>query len=130
MKREKHTHSVISQVVCRFIEGQFASFNDSLKKCGPSITKVKEWASFAGQDACIPSQLNLDSFLEMQTMTESDISNDELVSSEKQPRKSPNKISQSIASISELQKAVMNNKLQETEPLTEECEKIEENFWT
>ncbi|CAB4493353.1 hypothetical protein RhiirA5_399275 [Rhizophagus irregularis] len=128
MKREKHTHSVISQVVCRFIEGQFASFNDSLKKCGPSITKVKEWASFAGQDTCIPSQLNLDSFLEMQTMTESDISNDELVSSEKQPRKSPNKISQSIASISELQKAVMNNKLQETEPLTEECEKIEENL--
>lgn len=128
MRREKHTHSVISQVVCRFIEGQFASFNDSLKKCGPSITKVKEWASFAGQDSCIPSQLNLDSFLEMQIMTESDNSNDELVSSEKQPLKSPNKISQSIASISELQKAVMNNKIQETEPLTEECEKIKENL--
>ncbi|CAG8660649.1 11725_t:CDS:2, partial [Funneliformis mosseae] len=67
MRREKHTHSVISQIICRFTEGQFASFNDSLKKCGPSITKVKEWTPFAGQD--IPLPLDLDGFLEMQTMT-------------------------------------------------------------
>ena len=40
MKREKHTHFVISQIICRLIVGQFASFNDSLKKCGPNITKI------------------------------------------------------------------------------------------
>jgi hypothetical protein len=131
MRREKHTHSVISQIVCRFIEGQFASYNDSLKKCGPSITKIKEWASFAGQDTFISSILDLDSFLEMQIMTEindNDNNNDELIFSGNQPRISPYRISQSIASISEMQKAVMNNKLQETEPLTEEPVKIQEGL--
>ncbi|GBB83328.1 hypothetical protein RclHR1_10060001 [Rhizophagus clarus] len=129
-KREKHTHFVISQIICRFIEGQFASFNDSLKKCGPSIAKT------AGQDTCIPTLLDLDSFLEMQIMTENNKSNnnddnnnnDELTSSGNPSRRSSNRISHSIASISEIQKAVMNNKLQEIEPLTEEPEKIKESL--
>ncbi|RIA98380.1 hypothetical protein C1645_130089 [Glomus cerebriforme] len=129
-RRENHTHSVISQIFCRFIEGQFASFNDSLKKCGPNITKVKELALFAGQD--VPSLLDLDSFLEMQIMTlpsESNNNNynnndDELISSGKPSRKSLFRISRSIASISEMQKAVMNNKPQGTVPSIEEFEKI------
>ncbi|CAG8625016.1 1086_t:CDS:2 [Paraglomus brasilianum] len=40
----KRAHSTIAQIVCRLAEAQFASFNDSLKKCGPNITKMKEWA--------------------------------------------------------------------------------------
>jgi hypothetical protein len=62
VKREKRTHSVISQIVCKLAEGHFAYFNESLKKCGPSITKMKEWAPFAGED--MPPPQNLDSFLE------------------------------------------------------------------
>jgi hypothetical protein len=61
VKREKQTHSVVSQIVCKLAEGQFAYFNDSLKKCGPSITKMKEWAPFAGED--MPPPQNLDAFL-------------------------------------------------------------------
>ena len=65
-KREKQTHSVISQIVCKLAEGQFAYFNDSLKKCGPSITKMKEWAPFAGED--MPQPQDLDVFLEDQVI--------------------------------------------------------------
>ncbi|CAI2184754.1 12204_t:CDS:2 [Funneliformis geosporum] len=118
-RREKHTHSVISQIFCRFTEGQFASFNESLKKCEPSITKVKEWTPFAGQD--IPLPLDLDGFLEMQTMTlpESDDNNhnNEPITSKKLPRRPSYRISQYIASISEMQKVAMKHKT--SPPLTE-----------
>ena len=40
----KRAYSTIAQIVCRLTEAQFASLNDSLKKCGPNITKMKEWA--------------------------------------------------------------------------------------
>ncbi|CAG8618030.1 1742_t:CDS:2, partial [Paraglomus brasilianum] len=35
-QREKRANSTIAQIVCRLAEAQFASFNDSLKKCGPN----------------------------------------------------------------------------------------------
>jgi hypothetical protein len=119
MKREKHTHSVISQIICRLILGQFASYNDSLKKCGQIITKMKEWSPFAGQD--MPSPLDLDCFLEMQNMTlpseNNDSNNDELISSKKPSRRS----SYRISSILEMQKAAMNNN-KSNPPLIEEPE--------
>ncbi|CAG8792272.1 30559_t:CDS:2, partial [Racocetra persica] len=92
IKREKKTHSVVSQAVCRLTEGFFASFNDSLKKCGPCITKMKEWAPFANED--MPPPQSLDDFLEDQ------VSYPKYTSSEK--------IFESLAAISEKQIAAMN----------------------
>ncbi|CAG8592966.1 17001_t:CDS:2, partial [Cetraspora pellucida] len=92
IKRERKTHSVVSQAVCRLTEGFFASFNDSLKKCGPCITKMKEWAPFAGED--MPPPQSLDDFLEDQ------VSYPKYTSSEK--------VFESLAAISEKQMAAMN----------------------
>ncbi|CAG8567155.1 10022_t:CDS:2, partial [Racocetra fulgida] len=92
IKRERKTHSVVSQAVCRLTEGLFASFNDSLKKCGPCITKMKEWAPFASED--MPPPQSLDDFLEDQ------VSYPKYTSSEK--------IFESLAAISEKQIAAMN----------------------
>ncbi|KAF0484805.1 hypothetical protein F8M41_022916 [Gigaspora margarita] len=92
IKRERKTHSVVSQIVCRITEGCFASFNDSLKKCGPGITKMKEWAPFAGEG--MPPPQSLDDFLEDQ------------ISYPKYP--SSEKVFESFASISEKQIAAMN----------------------
>ncbi|CAG8441926.1 14202_t:CDS:2 [Acaulospora colombiana] len=95
-KRERRTHSVITQIVCRLAEGQFASFNDTLKKCGPHIAKMKEWAPFAGEDMPLPQ--GLDDFLEDQPATPH--SDQVSTNSENAP--------DSLASISEKQLAAMN----------------------
>ncbi|GBC51906.1 uncharacterized protein OCT59_022144 [Rhizophagus irregularis] len=112
VKREKHTHSIISQVVCKLAEGHFAYFNESLKKCGPAITKMKEWAPFAGED--MPPPQDLDSFLEDQeTRSQSDKNS---TISERHPV--------SIASISEKQIAAMNFSQESKFQLNEEPENI------
>ncbi|CAJ0866030.1 17125_t:CDS:2 [Entrophospora sp. SA101] len=38
-KREKNAHSFITQVIHRYTEAIFNSFNDSIKKCGQNLTK-------------------------------------------------------------------------------------------
>ncbi|GBC09353.1 hypothetical protein RclHR1_00880007 [Rhizophagus clarus] len=112
VKREKRTHSVISQIVCKLAEGQFAFFNESLKKCGPSITKMKEWAPFAGED--MPAPQSLDSFLEdHETQSQSDKNS---TISERNPA--------SIASISEKQLAAMNFSQESKLQFSEEPENI------
>ncbi|CAG8460362.1 3942_t:CDS:10 [Funneliformis caledonium] len=109
-KREKRTHSIISQIVCRLAEGQFAYFNDSLKRCGPSITKMKEWEPFAGED--MPPPQDLDDFLEEQaSQSQSDKSS---ITSEKKVI--------SIASIAEKQIAAMNLSQENRLPFNEEPE--------
>nr|CAG8460932.1 13881_t:CDS:2 [Entrophospora candida] len=70
IRRERSTHCVISQIICKIAEGNFAYFNDSLKKCGPFISKMKEWVPFAGED--MPQPLDLDSFLEDQALRSDD----------------------------------------------------------
>ncbi|CAI2164286.1 6164_t:CDS:2 [Funneliformis geosporum] len=109
-KREKRTHTIISQIVCRLAEGQFAYFNDSLKRCGPSITKMKEWEPFAGED--MPPPQDLDDFLEEQaSQSQSDKSS---ITSEKKVV--------SIASIAEKQIAAMNLSQESRLPFNEEPE--------
>ncbi|CAG8592659.1 2444_t:CDS:2 [Diversispora eburnea] len=96
-KREKNTHSVITQLVCKLTECQFSSFNDLLKKCGPSIAKMKEWSPFVGED--MPQPQSLDDFLDDKPVN----INDKLDKSS-----SSEKISDSLASISEKQLTAMN----------------------
>ncbi|RIA98386.1 hypothetical protein C1645_750128 [Glomus cerebriforme] len=115
-KREKRTHSVISQIVCKLAEGHFAYFNESLKKCGPTITKMKEWAPFAGED--MPPPQDLEIFLDDQeTQSQSDKNS---TSSEKKPV--------SIASISEKQIAAMNYSHESKLKFNEETENISAKY--
>ncbi|RHZ59927.1 hypothetical protein Glove_360g148 [Diversispora epigaea] len=98
-KREKNTHSVITQLVCRLTECQFSSFNDLLKKCGPSIAKMKEWSPFVGED--MPQPQSLDDFLDDKPVN----INNKL---DKSSSSNSEKISDSLASISEKQLTAMN----------------------
>ncbi|CAG8601111.1 7355_t:CDS:2 [Paraglomus brasilianum] len=54
-QREKRAYSTIAQIVCRLAEAQFAFF---MNKCEPNITKMKEWAPFAGENMPPPQELN------------------------------------------------------------------------
>ncbi|CAG8796291.1 16186_t:CDS:2, partial [Dentiscutata erythropus] len=47
-KRERNTHDIIAQIICRIIENQNNSFNDSNKRCGPSVTKINETLPLVG----------------------------------------------------------------------------------
>lgn len=55
-KREKNTHDIIAQIVCRIIENQNNSFGESSKRCGPIVTKINETLPLVG--VCTQSSLN------------------------------------------------------------------------
>ncbi|CAG8437778.1 7768_t:CDS:10 [Diversispora eburnea] len=80
-KRERNTHDIIAQIICRIIENQNNSFNDSNKRCGPNESKISKSTKPTKEISMITRKLS---------------------------KRASHKVSQSFATISELQVAAMN----------------------
>ncbi|RHZ83250.1 hypothetical protein Glove_99g318 [Diversispora epigaea] len=129
-KRERNTHDIIAQIICRIIENQNNSFNDSSKRCGPSVTKINETLPLVG--VCTQSSHTSHNNNDDDNGDESKISKPVKPTKEismitrKLSRKASHKVSQSFATISELQAAAMNYFSSEfNKPLYEEPEEEE-----
>ncbi|CAG8634020.1 161_t:CDS:2, partial [Acaulospora morrowiae] len=101
-KRERNTHEIIAQIICRVIGNQNNSFEDSKKKGEPIMSKINEILPSLGASTQTSQDENEDSSIISRPAKEI------AMITRKLSRRASHKVSQSIASISELQIAAMN----------------------